>query len=150
VSVLTMVQAEMDVCYRLALAPFRREMDRGGAFAQMMMRFAQAQTDVLMQSTACNTIHSVERRLARWLLTAHDRVGRDEFALTQEFVAMMLGVTRPTVTLVAGALQKSGLIRYRRGRLAILDRQGLEKASCECYGAMSRIMRSVVERPPQA
>jgi len=150
VSVMTMVQAEMDVCFRLPIALFRREMDRGDAFARLIMRFTQAQTDVLMQSTACNTIHSVEQRLARWLLTARDRVGRDEFPLTQEFVAMMLGVTRPTVTLVAGALQRAGLIRYRRGQLAILDRAGLERASCECYAAMNRVMRNVVDGSPPA
>src|SRR5437879_11423215 len=87
----------------------------------------------VMQSTACNAVHSVEQRLARWLLHAHDRVGRDAFPLTQEFVAMMLGATRPTVTLVAGTLQRAGLITYRRGHLTILDRERLESASCECY-----------------
>lgn len=148
VPAMTMVQAEVETCFRLPAPAFRGEMKRDGAFARVMTRFVQAQADMLMQFMACNTIHSVEQRLARWLLMAHDRVGRDEFPLTQEFVAMMLGVTRPTVTLVAGALQKEGWIRYRRGRLAILDRQGLEQAACECYDAAARLMRNVLAGSP--
>ena len=99
-----------------------------------------------MQSTACNAVHSVEQRLARWLLLAHDRVGRDDFPLTQEFVAMMLGASRPTVTLVAGTLQRAGLITYHRGHLTILDRQQLEAASCECYAATTALFKDVTTR----
>ena len=98
----------------------------------------------VMQSTACNAVHSIEQRLARWLLLAHDRVGRDEFPLTQEFAAMMLGAARPTVTIVAGTLQRAGLITYRRGRITIVDRDRLESASCECYEATTRLLRSVI------
>ena len=79
-----------------------------------------------MQSTACNAVHSVEQRLARWLLMAQDRMGRDDFPLTQEFVAMMLGATRPTVSVVAGTLQKAGLITYHRGHVTVVNRQKLE------------------------
>jgi Mn-dependent DtxR family transcriptional regulator len=86
-----------------------------------------------MQSTACNAVHSVEQRLARWLLMARDRMGSEEFPLTQEFAAMMLGATRPTVTVVAGTLQRAGLITYHRGRVTIVDGRQLEQASCECY-----------------
>jgi len=95
-----------------------------------------------MQSTACNAVHSVEQRLARWLLMAHDRVERDEFPLTQEFLAMMLGA-RPTVTVVAGTLQKADLIAYQRGRITIVDRQRLEQASCECKGVATALLDDV-------
>jgi Mn-dependent DtxR family transcriptional regulator len=98
---------------------------------------------VIMQSTACNAVHSVEQRLARWLLMAHDRVGRNEFPLTQEFVAMMLGATRPTVTVIAGTLQRAGLITYHRGHLTIVDREKLESASCECYRTATDLLRNV-------
>jgi CRP-like cAMP-binding protein len=96
-----------------------------------------------MQSAACNAVHSVEQRLARWLLMAHDRMGQNEFPLTQEFVAMMLGTSRPTVTVVAGTLQKAGLITYHRGRITIVDRETLESASCECYRATTDLLRNV-------
>jgi CRP-like cAMP-binding protein len=78
--------------------------------------------------------------LARWLLTAHDRMERHEFPLTQEFAAMMLGATRPTVTVVAGGLQRAGLIRYHRGQVTIIDREGLERASCECYATVAALL----------
>ena len=96
-----------------------------------------------MQSTACNAVHSVEQRLARWLLMARDRVDDDEFPLTQEFVAMMLGVTRPTVTVVAVTLQRADLIKYHRGHITILDGRKLEEASCECYRAATNMLLSV-------
>jgi CRP-like cAMP-binding protein len=138
-----MVQAETDTCYRLPAEVFRREIDRGGRFAELVSRYTHAHVAFIMQSTACNAVHTVEQRLARWLLLAHDRVGKNEFPLTHEFVAMMLGVARPTVTIVAGTLQKARLITYRRGIVAILDRERLEAASCECYRVGSGLLRSV-------
>jgi Mn-dependent DtxR family transcriptional regulator len=96
-----------------------------------------------MQSTACNAVHTVEQRLARWLLMAHDRMGTVAFPLTQEFVAMMLGVARPTVTVVAGTLQKARLITYQRGTVTIVDRKKLEAASCECYRTCTDLLDSV-------
>ena len=98
-----------------------------------------------MQSTACNAVHSVEQRLARWLLMARDRMDDDDFPLTQEFVAMMLGATRPTVTVVAGTLQRAGLITYHRGHVTILDGGKLEAASCECYRAATNLLSSVTD-----
>ena len=133
VTAATMVQGESDTCYRMTADAFRREMDRRGAFYEMLTHYSQALVGFIMQCTACNAVHSVEQRLARWLLMAQDRMGTVEFPLTQEFVAMMLGATRPTVTVVAGTLQKAGLITYHRGRVTILDRERLESASCECY-----------------
>jgi len=138
-----MVQAESDVCYKLPVGVFRSEMDRHGPFHHLLSRYAQALVGFIMQSTACNAVHSIEQRLSRWLLLAHDRIGKDDFPLTQEFVAMMLGATRPTVTVVAGTLQRAGLIHYHRGHMTIVDREKLESASCECYRTATALMRNV-------
>jgi CRP-like cAMP-binding protein len=143
ISSASMVQGESDICYRMTATAFRTEMDRHGAFYALLTRYAQAHIGVIMQATACNAVHTVEQRLARWLLMAHDRMVADEFPLTQEFVAMMLGATRPTVSVVAGMLQKAGLITYHHGRVAIVDRPKLESASCECYGAATTLLRGV-------
>jgi CRP-like cAMP-binding protein len=140
-----MVQGATDICYRMNVDAFRREVDRRGAFHELMAHFAQALFGFVAQSTACNAIHSVEQRLARWLLMAQDRMGSDEFPLTQEFVAMMLGASRPTVTVVAGTLQKAGLIKYRHGRVSIVDRENLEAASCECYRAATDLLKAVTD-----
>jgi CRP-like cAMP-binding protein len=139
----TLVQGATDICYRMSQEAFRLEMDRRGAFYALLTHYAQALVGVIMQSTACNAVHTVEQRLARWLLMAYDRMGTDEFPLTQEFVAMMLGANRPTVTVVAGTLQKAGLITYHRGRVTILDREKLESASCECYRVATDLLQNV-------
>ena len=138
-----MVQGETDMCYRMPADVFREEIDLN-SFQHLMTRYAQALTGVVMLSTACNAVHSVEQRLARWLLMAHDRVGRNEFPLTQEFVAMMLGASRPTVTVVASTLQKAGLITYHRGHLKIVNRERLEAASCECYRTATDLLTRVI------
>jgi CRP-like cAMP-binding protein len=142
----TLVQGETDLCYRMAVRTFRSEMDRRGAFYELLTRYMHAYVGFIMQSTACNAVHSVEQRLARWLLMAHDRMRADQFPLTQEFVAMMLGVNRSTVTVVAGTLQRAGLITYHRGRIEVLDRERLESASCECYRATTRLLESVISK----
>lgn len=115
---------------------FRREVDRGGAFADCVQRYSQGLLVLMMQSTACMALHSVQERCCRWLLMTHDRIQRDDFHLSHEFLAMMLGATRPTVTVVAGTLQKDGLITYSHGRITILDRQRLEEHACECYATV--------------
>jgi CRP-like cAMP-binding protein len=125
---------------------FRREMDRRGVFYELLTHYAQALVGFIVQSTACNAVHSVEQRLARWLLMARDRMESDHFQLTQEFAAMMLGASRPTVTIVASTLQKAGLITYHRGHLTIVDGKGLEAASCECYRATTDLMNAVMKR----
>jgi CRP-like cAMP-binding protein len=136
---LTMVQMESEG-HRLPADEFRREIDRRGGLHDAVSRFSHALMGMIMQSTACNALHNVEQRLARWLLTAHDRVAKDQFPLTQEFLAMMLGAARPTVTIVAGTLQRAGLITYRRGQITIVDREALEGASCECYRATADLV----------
>ena len=93
----------------------------------------------MAQTAACNRLHGIEKRCARWLLMTHDRVGEAERSpLTQEFLAIMLGVRRAGVTVAAGALRDAGLIRYSRGAIRVLDRAGLEAAACECYGVVRR------------
>ena len=141
-----MVQAETATCYRLTVDALRRETDRHGALYDLLTHYSHALMGFVMQSTACNAVHTIEQRLARWLLLAHDRVGRDEFPLTQEFVAMMLGASRPTVTIVAGTLQKAGLITYHRGLVTVVDREGLEGASCECYRTTTDLLNAVPRR----
>jgi CRP-like cAMP-binding protein len=98
-----------------------------------MLRYAQAFFNQVAQSAACANHHSLEQRCCRWLLMTHDRMGNDDFLLTQEFLAMMLGAQRPGVTVAALALKKAGLIEYERGHITILDVEGLKKRSCECY-----------------
>jgi CRP-like cAMP-binding protein len=105
---------------------------------RVLNRYTQALFIQVAQVAACNRVHLVGRRCARWLLQTHDRVGADQFLLTQEFLAQMLGVRRAGVSAAAGLLQKAGLIRYSRGRISILDRQGLESAACECYRVVKR------------
>jgi CRP-like cAMP-binding protein len=115
---------------------FRREIARGGPFHECVQRYSQGLLMLMMQSTGCIALHPVLERCCRWLLMTHDRVHQDEFHLSHEFLAIMLGTTRPTVTIIAGTLQKAGLIKYTHGRITILDRQRLEAASCECYATV--------------
>lgn len=102
----------------------------------LMRRYAQVWTDQVGRGGSCNGVHSVEQRCARWLLITHDRVESNQLPLTQEFLGVMLGVRRASVTVAASALQRAGLITYKRGKIVVLNRAGLEAASCECYGAM--------------
>ena len=105
---------------------------------EMVDRHTEALLGHAKQSAACNALHSVEARFCRWLLTCHDRISTDSVALTQEIVADMLGVQRTTVTAVARTLQGKGLIRYRRGVVDIVDREGLQALACECYDVIRR------------
>jgi CRP-like cAMP-binding protein len=99
----------------------------------MLLRYTQALITQMSQTAVCNRVHSLMQRVCRWLLLCHDRVSSDELLLTQESIAMMLGGRRESVTVVAGQLQDLRLIHYSRGHIKILDRQGLERAACECY-----------------
>jgi CRP-like cAMP-binding protein len=123
------------VAQRMAAGAFVKEMDRRGAFYNLVIRYSQALMSQMVQTTVCNGLHSAEQRCCRWLLTTQDRVGSDQIPLTHEFLAMMLGVTRPTVTLVIGTLQRNGLVAHRRGLTSLIDRAQLEAASCACYAA---------------
>jgi CRP-like cAMP-binding protein len=131
--VATMVQVGDASAVRMSLPAFRREVRRPGPFQDVINRYAQALVATMMQSVACNTLHTLRQRCARWLLSTQDRMHSDDFNLSHEFLAMMIGAQRPTVTLVAGALQKAALIRYKHGHVRVLDRKGLERVSCECY-----------------
>jgi len=123
-------------CRRLPAAAFREEVGRDGPFCRLANLFAQVTFTLSAQSTACNRLHPVEERLARWLLMTQDRVGGAELNLTQQILSEMLGVRRASVTTAAGVLQKAGLIAYHRGRVRVLDRAGLEGAACECYAVV--------------
>lgn len=118
---------------RMKASAFAEQLDATPQFARLLQRYAQSMMNQVSQTAACNHAHQIEQRLCRWLLMTHDRVGRDHFPLTQEFLAQMLGVRRPSVTVVAGTLQRAGLISYTRGQVTILNRAGLEAAACECY-----------------
>ncbi len=115
------------------------EFRRGGKLQELLHRYVLATIIQISQSVACNRIHSTEERLCRWLLMMkNDRVDSGYFPHTQEFLSRMLGVARPIVTLTAGALQKAGWIKYSRGNITILNRKGLESATCECYARVTQ------------
>jgi CRP-like cAMP-binding protein len=118
---------------RVPAHALKSEFDRGGKLHDLLLRYTAVLLTQISQSAACNRYHSMKARLCRWLLVSHDRVHTDTLNFTQEFLAQMIGAPRPRVTIVAGSLQDMGLIRYRRGRIEIIDRRGLEAASCECY-----------------
>jgi CRP-like cAMP-binding protein len=118
---------------RMKVAAFRKEVSGDGALQKLLYRHIHALMTQIAQSAACNRFHQVEARLARWLLMMHDRIGSDEFRLTQQFLSDMLGVRREGVTFAARSLQKNRLISYSRGHLTILNRAGLEAAACKCY-----------------
>ena len=126
---------------------FMTELNRRGAFYDVIGRFAQAIQIQHMQSVACNSFHTVEERCARWLLMTHDRVEGDEFRLTHEFLSYMLGVRRPTVSLVLGTLDKAGVIGIGMKKITILNRKGLEAASCECYEVVRKAFAQLLPQP---
>ena len=118
---------------RMKASALRKEMSGEGSLQRLLNRNIHALMTQIAQSAVCNRFHKVEARLARWLLMTHDRIGSDEFRLTQQFLSDMLGVRREGVTYAARALQKNQLIRYSRGHLTILNRQALEATACKCY-----------------
>jgi CRP-like cAMP-binding protein len=122
----------------MSVDEFRQTVARGGRFPILLSRYVQALYTQTAQSSACNRIHGVRERCARWLLMTQDRVGANEFPLTQLILAQMLGVRRATVTEAAGALQRAGHIVYAYGRITVRDRHGLESAACECYRVIRR------------
>ncbi|MFT8246584.1 Crp/Fnr family transcriptional regulator [Roseomonas sp. BN140053] len=116
----------------------QQAMDADPVLRNLLLRYALVHHGQVARTAACNGRHYTEQRLARWLLMAHDRSQGDDFPMTHELLALMLGLRRAGVTVAAGTLQKAGLIRYERGRITITDRPGLENVTCECYGVVRR------------
>lgn len=133
-----------DTATRISAEAFQAANRPTTKLAQLLQRFAQVQLETTAQTVACNRLHSLEERCARWLLTTHARVGRDTFHLTQAFLATMLGVHRPAVTIAASALQRAGAIRYHRGKLAVVDRERLLAESCECFTVTEAVYEALL------
>jgi len=136
---------------RMAADAFGELFANNPTFRRLLQRYTMAVFNVAAQSVACNRLHPLTERCAKWLLNSQDRIGTHEFSLTHEFLAMMLGVRRPGVSIAAATLQNAGLIRYSRGHVTILDRLGLEAASCECHRVTTqeyeRLMRIPIVAP---
>lgn len=128
-------------CVRVSADRFRAVLREGEVMDALVKRFLAVSWQTANQNIACNQRHSVKERTCRWLLSVHDRAGTDEFEITQEVLAGMVGASRQKVTVVAGGLQRAGVITYQRGRVRVADRSGLEKHSCECY----RVLRKAYE-----
>jgi CRP-like cAMP-binding protein len=141
------VQIAAEPAAVMGIDAFRREMERRGAFYDRVTRYSQAFVSMLMQSVACNGLHSAEQRCSRWLLMTHDRIAQDEFPLTHEFLAIMLGVRRPTVTLVMADLTRAGIVSHVRGHVRIVDRKGLEQTTCECYRNIRMVSDRLLRQP---
>ncbi|MBK8738888.1 MAG: Crp/Fnr family transcriptional regulator [Betaproteobacteria bacterium] len=124
--------------FRLKAGVLKREFARGGALQHLALRYTQALITQMSQTAVCNRHHTVDQQLCRWLLLSRDRLANDQLKMTQELIANMLGVRREGVTEAAGNLQAAGLIHYSRGNITILNRAGLEKRVCECYGVVKR------------
>lgn len=132
--------------WRMDAAVFTSLVKPGQIVHSLLLRFAAAFMAQVSQSAGCNQLHPLEKRYCRWLLMTHDRLESDEFAMKQEFAGGMLGVRRMSITPVARKLQEAGLIRYRRGRITITDRSGLEAASCECYRRVKAVYDHLLDK----
>jgi CRP-like cAMP-binding protein len=130
--------------YRLERSLLKKEFNRGGLLHRLLLRYTQALITQMNQTAACNRHHSVEQQLCRWLLLTLDRLPSNDLVMTQELVASMLGVRREGITEAAGRLQAAGLIRYRRGHIAVLERSGLEAGACECYAVVKKELRRLL------
>jgi len=124
--------------YRLKGQLLKQEFNRSGELQHLLLRYTQALLTQMAQTAVCNRHHSLDQQLCRWLLLSLDRLPSNELVMTQELIANMLGVRREGVTEAAGNLQKAGLIVYRRGRISVLDRAGLEARACECYAVVKK------------
>ncbi len=133
--------------YRLTGSRLKREFERHASLLHILLRYTQALITQMAQTAVCNRHHSVDQQLCRWLLLSLDRLSSNKLAMTQELIANMLGVRREGVTGAAGKLQRLGAIRYRRGRITVLDRQLLEGSCCECYAVVKRETDRLLARP---
>jgi CRP-like cAMP-binding protein len=134
---------------RISARAFHDELKRSGHLTELVNRFSFALFTLVGQNAACNRLHNIDQRCARWLLMARDRVDTDTFLLTQEFLSQMLGTRRASVSESAATLQDAGAIRYSRGEITILDRELLEELACECYGTVGRAFRNLYETTDQ-
>jgi CRP-like cAMP-binding protein len=134
--------------YRLEAAVLKQEFARIGPLQQILLRYVQTLIAQMAQTAVCNRHHTVEQQLCRWLLVTLDRVPSGEVVVTQEMIAAVLGVRRESITEAAGVLQRAGLIRYRRGHIAVLDRSGLARAACECYAVVATESRRLLIPSP--
>lgn len=130
--------------YRLERRLLLQEFNRAGLLQRLLLRYTQALITQISQTAACNRHHSLEQQLCRWLLLTLDRLPSNDLVMTQELVASMLGVRREGITVAAGNLQRAGLISYRRGHIAVLDRCGLERHACECYAVVRKELRRLL------
>jgi CRP-like cAMP-binding protein len=135
-----------DWALRMPAAAFQSALANDNALRDLLGRYTQSLLSQMSQGAGCNRLHPVNERCARWLLQTQDRAGAAGFPMTHDFLATMLGVRRASVTIAAGALQQAGLIRYQRGRMTIINRAGLEAASCECYKVMTAALDALL--PP--
>lgn len=124
--------------FRLKAHLLMAEFNRGGPVLHLLLRYTQALITQMAQTAVCNRHHAVDQQFCRWLLLTLDRLSASEIVMTQELLANILGVRRASITEAAGNLQKAGLIRYERGHITVLDREGLERRSCECYGVVKK------------
>ncbi|HET9467777.1 MAG TPA: Crp/Fnr family transcriptional regulator [Vicinamibacterales bacterium] len=137
------VQIPHDAALALPVDVFRAEMQAQGALWSAIGEYSSQMTLQLMQASACNALHSADKRCCRWLLTADDRLQSERLPVTQEMLAVLLGIRRPTVTLIMAELQRAGIVDYARGSLAVRDRASLIARACECYRALSPGLRKV-------
>lgn len=124
--------------YKLPGSVLKAEFHRGGLMQRLLLRYTQALLTQMAQTAVCNRHHSLDQQLCRWLLLSHDRLSSNELIMTQALIANMLGVRREGVTEAAGRLQRAGLIKYHRGHIHILEREGLEQRTCECYAVVKK------------
>jgi CRP-like cAMP-binding protein len=130
---------------KIKTAAIRREFKQGGRLHDLALRYIHAIFTQASQTAVCNRLHPVEARLARWLLTVRERVEADQFPITHEFLARMLGANRATVSLTAATIAQAGYISYKRGKLSVLDREGLEDVSCECYRIVKKRYEDILK-----
>jgi CRP-like cAMP-binding protein len=144
----TLIQMQ-GIALRMQAAALLEAFDRSATLRRLLLRYAQVLSNQVMQTAACNSNHTLDERLARWLLMVHDRAEGDTFPMTHEFMSMMLGVRRPGVSVTASALQKAGAISYKHGSMTVANRSILKSVACECYGIIRQQFEMLLGQEPQ-